>query len=114
VLRNDDVEAQHVGNKTMFTLEIGGTPTAITDANEDEARRIFDSETFRTDMQRWITEGGPVWDGRAPIALRPSTEEERAHFQAPDPHPPHGAENDEGPTIMLLVDAYDPDDIEED
>ncbi len=98
----------------MFTLEIGGTPIAITDADEAEARRIFESDTFRADMQRWITEGRPVWDGQAPIALRPSTEEERAHFQGPDPYPPHGAEDDDGPTIMLLVDAYDPDDIEDD
>ena len=99
----------------MFTLEIGGKPVAITDADEAEARRIFEGETFRRDMRRWVTEDGrPVWDGLAPIALRPSTEEETAHFRGPDPYPPHGTEDDDGPTIMLLVDAHDPDDIEED
>jgi hypothetical protein len=98
----------------MFTLEIGGTPIAITDAGEDEAREIFEGETFRHDMQRWVTDGRPVWDGKAPITLRPSTDDETAHFRGPDPYPPHGTEDDDGPTIMLLIDAYDPDDLEED
>jgi hypothetical protein len=98
----------------MFTLDIGGRPTAITDADEAEARRIFEGETFRRDMQRWISDGQPVWDGHAPITLRPSTEDETAHFRGPDPYPPHGTEDDDGPTIMLLIDAYDPDDLEED
>ena len=98
----------------MFTLEIGGEPIAITDAEEAEARRIFESETFRHDMQRWLRDNGaPVWDGQAPIALRQSTDPETAHFRGPDPYPPHGTEDDDGPTIMLLVDAHDPDDIEE-
>ncbi len=98
----------------MFTLEIGGKPIAITDAGEDEARAVFEGEAFRHDMQRWLTEGRPVWDGRAPMTLRPSTEEEIAHFKGPDPYPPHGAEDDDGPTIMMLIEAYDPDDVEED
>ena len=98
----------------MFTLEIGDRPIAITDANEAEARAVFEGEEFRHDMQRWQAEGAPVWDGRTPMTLRPSTEEEIAHFRGPDPHPPHGAEDDDGPTIMMLIDAYDPDDLEED
>ena len=98
----------------MFTLEIGGEPIAITDAEEAEARRIFEGETFRQDMQRWLRDNGaPVWDGQAPIALRQSTDAEAAHFRGPDPYPPHGTEDDDGPTIMLLIDAHDPDDIEE-
>ena len=99
----------------MFTLEIGGQAVAITDADEAEARRVFEGETFRRDMQRWTTEDGrPVWDGRAPMRLRPATGDEMAHFRGPDPYPPHGSEDDDGPTIMLLIDAHDPDDIEED
>jgi hypothetical protein len=109
-----DVGQQPREDEAMFTLEIGGTPVAITDAGEDEAREIFEGETFRQDMQRWVTDGRPVWDGKAPITLRLSTEEETAHFRGPDPYPPHGTEDDDGPTIMLLIDAYDPDDLEED
>ena len=69
----------------MFTLEIGGKPIAITDAGEDDARAVFDGEAFRHDMQRWLREGRPVWDGRAPMRLRPSTEEETAHSRGPTP-----------------------------
>jgi hypothetical protein len=75
----------------MFTLEIGGKPIAITDGAEEEARAVFESEAFRHDMHRWLEEGRPVWDGRAPMTLRPSTEEEIAQFKGPDAYPPHGA-----------------------
>jgi hypothetical protein len=98
----------------MFTLEINGKPIAITDGDERQAHRVFDGETFKHDMQRWLTDHGPVWDGKAAFHVRPATKEEIGQFQAPDPYPSHGSEEDHGPTIMFLVDAYDPDDLEED
>jgi hypothetical protein len=98
----------------MFTLEINGTPIAITDADEQEARRVFDGEEFRHDMQRWRTDQGPIWDGKAAFHVRPSSKEETEHFETPDPYPSHGTEEDRGPTIMFLVDAHDPDDLEDD
>jgi hypothetical protein len=45
--------------------------------------------------------------------VRPSSEKEIAHFKGPDPNPPHGARDDD-PIVMLLIEAYDPDDLEED
>ncbi len=98
----------------MFTLEIGGTPVALTDADEDEARAFFGAERFKTDMRRWQTDGRPLWDGSAPFDVRPATEDEAAQFAGPDPNPPYGAENEKGPTVMFLVPAYDPEDLEED
>jgi hypothetical protein len=98
----------------MFTLEIGGMPIAITDGDEQEAHRVFEGGKFKSDMQRWMTGRGPVWDGKAAFRVRPATAEEVAQFQGPDPYPRHGSEEDHGPTIMFLVDAYDPDDLEED
>ena len=98
----------------MFTLEIDGTPIAITDADQREAHVIFEGDQFKQDMQRWQTDGGPVWDGKAAFRVRSATEEEIGQFQAPDPYPRHGTEADHGPTIMFLVDAYDPDDLDED
>jgi hypothetical protein len=53
-------------------------------------------------------------DGQARFSVRPSTPEEETRFRGPDPNPPHGSEDDDGPTVMMLVDANDPDDIEED
>jgi hypothetical protein len=98
----------------MFTFEVGGRAIAIADADEQGARSVFESEGFRHDMQHWINEGKPIWDGHAPLNLRRATPEEEAQFKGPDPYPPHGAEDDDGPTVMMLVDANDPDDIEED
>ena len=97
----------------MFTLEIGGKPVALIDADHTEAREFFEAETFKRDMQRWLSDGRPLWDGRAEFNLRPASEEEIAHFKGPDPNPPPDADED-GPVVMLLVDAYDPDDVEED
>jgi hypothetical protein len=96
----------------MFTLEIGGRPTAIMDSNEDEARQLFESEDFKTDMQRWMSDEQPIWDGQAEIRIRPSTEDETAQFE-PEERPQHG-DREDLPTVMFLIDAYDPDDIEED
>ena len=97
----------------MFTLEIGGKPVAMIQADKTEALAFFEAENFRHDMQRWLTNGQPVWDGRAEFNVRPSSEEEIAQFKGPDPYPPHGASDDD-PVVMLLIDAHDPDDIEED
>jgi hypothetical protein len=98
----------------MYTLEIAGKPVALIDADEQRARALVSGEVFKADMQRWKLGDSALWDGRAGFAVRPASAEEAAQFQGPDPHPPHGAENDEGPTVMFLVDAYDPDDLEED
>jgi hypothetical protein len=98
----------------MYTLEIAGKPVALIDADEQQARALVSEEVFKADMQRWKLGDSALWDGRAEFAVRPASPEEAAQFQGPDPHPPHGAENDEGPTVMFLVDAYDPDDLEED
>ena len=35
----------------MFTLEIDGRPIAITDAEEAQARDIFESEEFKQDLE---------------------------------------------------------------
>ncbi|HEY7764058.1 MAG TPA: hypothetical protein VG758_04175 [Hyphomicrobiaceae bacterium] len=98
----------------MFTLEIGGKPVALIQADQTEAREFFEAETFRQDMQRWVSDGKPVWDGHAEFSIRPAADEEIQHFKGPDPNPPHGAEHENHPVVMLLIDAYDPDDIEED
>jgi hypothetical protein len=45
----------------MFTLEIGGKPVAITDADEAQARAIFESDEFKQDLTVMTTEGIPLW-----------------------------------------------------
>ena len=97
----------------MFTLEIRGKAVAMIQADQTEAREFFEEQTFKDDMRRWLSDGKPIWDGQAEFNVRPSSEEEIAHFKGPDPNPPHGASDDD-PVVMLLIDAYDPDDLEED
>ena len=60
----------------MFTLEIAGRAIAITDADEAQARELFDSEGFKDDLRTLESEGRPLWDGSAPLNIRPSSEEE--------------------------------------
>ena len=68
----------------MFTLEISSTPIAITDAEEAQARQIFNSDDFKQDLSALTSEGSPLWDGQAPLHIRPASPEEIAAFEAPD------------------------------
>lgn len=67
----------------MFTLEIGGKPIAITDADEARAWAIFESDEFRQDLTVLTSDGVPLWDGRARLSIRPSSDEEISSFEAP-------------------------------
>jgi hypothetical protein len=68
----------------MFTSEIAGRPVAITDADEAQARAIFESDEFKQDLAAMTTEGTPLWDGQAPLNIRSASQEETAAFVAPD------------------------------
>jgi hypothetical protein len=68
----------------MFTLEIAGNPIAITDADEAQARAIFESDEFKQDLTAMTSDGIPLWDGRATLTIRPASQEETAAFEAPD------------------------------
>lgn len=64
----------------MFTLEINGTPIAVTDADESEARELFASNGFKQDLREFTTGGKPVWDGSSPFVVRAATEKEVEYF----------------------------------
>ncbi len=59
----------------MFTVEIGGKPVAITDADEAQAREIFESGEFKRDLTAMTSQGTPLWDGRTPLTIRPASQE---------------------------------------
>lgn len=67
----------------MFTLEIDGRPIAITDADEAQAWAIFESDEFKQDLTVLTSDGEPLWDGKARLSIRPSSDEEIASFEAP-------------------------------
>ncbi len=64
----------------MFTLEIKGTAIAVTNATEDEAAGLFESEEFKEDLKTLTSDGKPLWDGRTPLTIRPASEEEIDSF----------------------------------
>jgi hypothetical protein len=67
----------------MFTLEIDGTAIAITDADESQAWEIVESEAFQQDLMAMTSEGTLLWDGRAPLIIRPASRQETEAFGAP-------------------------------
>lgn len=89
----------------MFTLAIGSKPVAITDADEAQAQDIFESAEFKQDLTILTSEGTPLWDGRAPLNVRPASQEEVAAFEAPDfdVDDDDGEEDGDGVFVTFLV-----------
>jgi hypothetical protein len=89
----------------MFTLEIGGKPIAITDADESQARAIFESDEFKQDLTAMTSDRIPLWDGRALLTIRPASREETAAFEAPDMDVDDDGDDDEdeGLFVTFLV-----------
>jgi hypothetical protein len=99
----------------MFTLTISDKPVAVTNADADEARDLFMSDAFKHDLQRLESDGAPLWDGFATLAVRPATEEELVAFDDADVAE-NGSSNrkdDDAPMIIFLVDVTEPDEPEE-
>ena len=65
----------------MFTLEIKGTPIVVTNATEEEAAGLFESEEFKEDLRTLTSEGTPLWDGKSPLTVRPASEDEIDSFE---------------------------------
>jgi hypothetical protein len=100
----------------MFTLEIAGRAIAITDADEAQARELFDSQDFKDDLQALESDGRPIWDGAALLKVRPASEDEIDAFdEAMDEEDEDDdfddEDDEEGVNVLFLVpvDAEDDD-----
>ena len=60
----------------MVTLDIAGKAVAVTNADGEEARELFLSESFKQDLTSFKSEGRPLWDGSAALSVRPASEDE--------------------------------------
>jgi len=93
---------------SMFTLEIGGTPTAVTKGNEGEARAIFEGTDLKRGLVTKESEGRPLWNGVDRFEVRPASDAEtRAFVQYAERM---GLEDEEEGEIILYlrpVDAAD-------
>ena len=97
----------------MFTLEIGGRAVAIASADKKAAEAFFTSDLFKMDMKRWQAGGAPVWDGSTNFRVREATPEEVGKFRKAA-HGRRRPKDESEPVVAFLIDAHDPDDIEED
>ncbi|NIX76379.1 hypothetical protein [Microvirga terricola] len=60
----------------MYTLEIAGTAVAVTNADEEQAKELFLSDSFKDDLLSFKSEGRPLWDGSADLVTRTASEDE--------------------------------------
>lgn len=102
----------------MYTLEINGTALVVTNADEEDARALLESEDFKSDLKTLTSEGRPLWDGNAPLTIRAATEDETEAFEDAlsdedyeDEEEDEDEDDDEDPIdIVFLVEVDDDED----
>jgi hypothetical protein len=105
----------------MFTLEINGKALVVTNADEDSARALLESEEFKQDLQSFTSDGLPLWDGTATLMIRPASEDEVEAFdealddedyEEEGPEADNDDDDDEEPIdIVFLVEIDEENDI---
>lgn len=105
----------------MYTLEINGTALVVTNAAEEDARALLDSEEFKSDLQTLTADGRPLWDGTSPMTVREATESEVEAFEDAlsdddyeDEDEDETDDDDDPIDIVFLVEVDDDDDGDED
>lgn len=97
----------------MFTLEIGGTAIAVTNATQEEATELFQSDEFKEDVKAMTRDGAPLWDGKAPFTVRAAKEDEVDSFDEAmedDDYEDEAPDDDEDPIdLVFLVEIDDMD-----
>ena len=88
----------------MYTLVIDGVAVAMTDADEAEAREIFDSEDFKADLSDFTSDGKPLWNGETAFTIRPANEDEEDLFDdSLDMDDEDEEDEDDGASVVFLV-----------
>jgi hypothetical protein len=65
----------------IFTIEIGGTPTLVFEAqNLREAHELCDEQWLKSDLAEAKCNGVPLWDGKASLRARLALPDEIALF----------------------------------
>jgi hypothetical protein len=96
----------------MFTLEVGGTPIAVTKGNEGEARAVFEDQAFGQKLRNLESNSRPLWNGSDPLGIRPAS---RAEIRAlVDYADKLGFDDEEeGEIVLYLVPIDSPDEFDE-
>ncbi|HEY8381346.1 MAG TPA: hypothetical protein VIL09_04255 [Microvirga sp.] len=103
----------------MFTLEINGTALVVTNADEEQAKELFQSDDFKDDLKSLTRDGTPLWDGKAPLNVRAASEDEIDAFDEAlnDEAYEDDEEEDEDEEsldVVFLVEIDDEDEDEDD
>jgi hypothetical protein len=115
---------------SVFTKEIGGTPTLTFEAqNLREANELCHEKWLKDDLAEAKSDGAPLWDGKAKLRARIALPDERAlfaeaerstsnlsirgPFRRPDPDLPiwqfpTGLKESKGPCIPRLSEMCSP------
>ena len=66
----------------IFTLDIDGRPIFVFEAkNLRESRELCHEHWLRQDIAGLTSNGAPIWDGKAQLRARRSTEDEIAFYR---------------------------------
>jgi len=66
----------------IFTLDVGGRPTLAFEAkNLRESQQLCHEHWLRSDIAGLMSNGSPLWDGKARLRARRSTDQEIALYR---------------------------------
>ena len=97
----------------MFTIEIAGRAIAVTNADQSQAHELIESEEFREDLAFLLSNGKPVWDGKAELVLRAAKAEEVEEFEDAEDLDEDEMEDDGDPAVVFLIDIDDEEEEED-
>jgi hypothetical protein len=96
----------------MFTLEVNGTPIAVTKGNEGEARAVFEDPAFEQKLRGLESNGRPLWNGTDLLSVRPASRAEvRALVEYADKL--GFDDEEEGEIVLYLVPLDSSDEFDE-
>jgi hypothetical protein len=76
---------------SVFTIEIGDTPTLTFEAqNLREAQELCHEEWLKNDLAEAKSDGAPLWNGEAKLRARIALPDERALFAEAKKNQPTG------------------------
>jgi hypothetical protein len=88
---------------SIFTIEIGGTPTLTFEAqNLREAHELCHEEWLKEDLAQAKSEGAPLWDGKAKLRARIALPGESAVFSEAK----NNGQPSDGLMLVYLVELY--------
>jgi hypothetical protein len=98
-----------------FTVEIGGRPIAcFRSEDQEDAEHFFEAEDFREDLTILLSDGKPLWDGRAALNLREANAAEKGEVDQAYEFDADLQKEADDEFVVFLVPVTDPTDDSDD